>query len=605
MASATTRGLRSKSSRYSSPAAVAEKDKESRSQEDARLQNGGSKSLFDRWIEPAVRTPVASFEDTKGLERLGVLEHMAPLGQPPSQKMIQKLKLGLNRQALRNTMGQHEEVATPSTDVDKMDLASPADVETRGGSLQPEELDTRDRRARSRTKRLERNDMSPRSLATPSPRKTVFSHSNSVSPKDTLVTSPSLSLARLQAHFEGAISEATKSGSTRLVPGLRKLHQDTQNNAELLPILDAILHNRPSKSQFRIFKRYIKYGIKRHEHPDNEDLMDVDLQPRSPVAARTQNHVSSVTSPAAPSIPQISPIRLKPSHSRRNHPKSPTKPAQTPATLEVDATEEMSASALQTNGEQVETLDLTRQQRSRSASSSSSLSSAKSIEEPFTQQAAVSDEATQVNGSRAGRSSGARQAANRVAAGNKTRNSATSHPPTHQPKHPSQDFQNTSQFAHKRNKKSREDLNIDHAEIERRRRDYESRTFQNYNDIVSPESNVRTAANPMERSHSSLSQTVQAPVIHTHSLNFPSVGLFSPTSMKTLPEINLNNGTKRKRGQSDTYGDDVDIPTPRSSSPVASLAPPPATSSRAATPRAARAAALALGKRKSARVLVS
>ena len=603
MASATTRGLRSKSSRYSSPAAVVEKDQDSRSQEDARLQNGGAKSLFDRWLEPAVRTPVASFEDTKGLERLGVLEHMAPLGQPPTQKMIQKLKLSLNRQALRNTMGQHEEVATPSTDVDKMDVASPADIETRGGSLQPEELDTRERRARSRTKRHEQGDTSPRSRATPSPRKAMFSHSNSVSPKESSFTSPSLSAARLQAHFEGAINEAHRRGSPRLIPGLRKLQEATNISSELLPVLDAILQNQPTKSQFRIFKRYIKYGIKRHEHPDHEDLMEVDLQPRSPVAAQRENRVPAITSPAAPPIILTSPIRLKPSPTHRNHRRSPTKSAQTSPMG--NNTEKMSASTPQTNGDRVETRDRSRRKRSRSASSSSSLSSAKSIEEPFTQQAAVSDEATQINGSRAGRSNGARQAANRVAAGNKTRNSATSHPSTHQPKHPLQDFQNTSQFTHKRNKKSREDLNIDHAEIEKRRREYESRNPQNYNDVVAPESHVREAVNGMQWPRPPLSRTVQAPVIHTHSLNSPSLGLFSPTSTKTLPEFHITNGTKRKRGQADNDADDADLPTPRSSSPVASLAPPPATSSRAATPRAARAAALALGKRKSARVLVS
>ncbi|KAF1984369.1 hypothetical protein K402DRAFT_406051 [Aulographum hederae CBS 113979] len=61
-------------------------------QSEARKEMGPS----DTWVEPPLRVPVPSFED-HGFERGGVLEHMAPLGVPPSSKLKARIENELKR----------------------------------------------------------------------------------------------------------------------------------------------------------------------------------------------------------------------------------------------------------------------------------------------------------------------------------------------------------------------------------------------------------------------------------------------------------------------------------------------------------------------------
>lgn len=602
MASATTRGLRSKSSRLSSPALAFEKDPEAKAEDDAGGKDGG-KTFLDKWVEPPLRAPAPSFEDTRGLERVGVLEHMAPLGQLPTPKLLQKLKLGSHRPALRTALGRDEEVATPSTEVERIDMASPADAEGRSESIQPEETVPLSGSEGRRLSRQENGDVSPESNATPSPKKDVFSHSNSTSPKDLALISRSLPPLRLQAHFEGAIKEAEHSGSSNLVPGLRKLYEDAQTDPDLLTVLEAILNNTPTQAQFKTFKRYIKYGIKKFENPNSEDLADVDLRPRSQI--RVQNGVSTSNldengPPANPSSSTTSPIRLKLTSVHRHRGKSPSK--RSLVSSNTLTSHKMSSAGSRSNGNQSSGQGGSRRRRSRSISSSSSLSSAKSIPESFAPPM-ESDGTVQVNGGRAARPGGPRQAANRVAAGNKTRSSAAT---SHASKNPFADFKTASHFAAKKFKKSKEDLEFDQAELEKRRRDFENRSFRDYNNLIQPDSHERMAVAGVERPRGAFSMPVPPPVVHPHPLNPLSIALSSPKSNKSMTDQILINGTRRKRGYHEIDQDDADNPTPRSS-PGPSLAPPPsgvAASSRAATPRAAKAPPV--GKvRKSARVMVS
>ena len=47
---------------------------------------------WTEWEEPPLRQPVPSFEDYRGLERHGVLEHMAPLGSLPNAKVKARIR---------------------------------------------------------------------------------------------------------------------------------------------------------------------------------------------------------------------------------------------------------------------------------------------------------------------------------------------------------------------------------------------------------------------------------------------------------------------------------------------------------------------------------
>lgn len=149
-----TRNLRNRSSRFSSPATFTPVNQDSlppaqdsttgqRSTENGEDGQSRSQSQAQQgpWVEPLVRNGVPSFEDTKGLERVGVLEHMQPLGAAPNPKLLQRLKVTLgNRASLgsaRATPVFSEGVASPSslpTEPIRHDLPSPI--------IDPELLDT-------------------------------------------------------------------------------------------------------------------------------------------------------------------------------------------------------------------------------------------------------------------------------------------------------------------------------------------------------------------------------------------------------------------------------------------------------------------------------
>lgn len=140
-----TRTLRNRSSRFSSPATftavnqespapVHEDNKHQRSTENGVDRQPQSQAQQGPWIEPVVRNGVPSFEDTKGLERVGVLEHMQPLGALPNPKLLQRLKVNLGSRisfgnaSARATPIYSEGVASPAsqpTESARHDLPSP------------------------------------------------------------------------------------------------------------------------------------------------------------------------------------------------------------------------------------------------------------------------------------------------------------------------------------------------------------------------------------------------------------------------------------------------------------------------------------------------
>lgn len=138
-----TRTLRNRSSRFSSPATFTainqdtlppgqESNGDQGTLEDGTDRQSKSQAQQGPWVEPVVRNGVPSFEDTRGLERVGVLEHMQPLGAAPNPKLLQKLKVTLgNRGATgsaRATPVYSEGLASPASqpaELARHDIPSP------------------------------------------------------------------------------------------------------------------------------------------------------------------------------------------------------------------------------------------------------------------------------------------------------------------------------------------------------------------------------------------------------------------------------------------------------------------------------------------------
>ena len=599
----SARGLRNRnSSRYSSPAVVAEKSAEVTPAERGDGRNGGQNTLEHYWTEPPLREAVPSFQDS-GLERLGVLEHMAPLGALPTQKTLQKLKINGPRLSFRATTGtpvpQSEEAMTPATDIDRIEMPSPVDTEMH----ETPALISSPERGRPR-----KHDPYPPgamhivNALTPSPVEPTFLHSNEPSPQSAISRIPAPEDVAFQ--LDKAIREAEQDGTRKLIPGLQKLREDVLTNPQLAALLDAVYRGSTTRKQFKIFKKYIKTGVRQYNSAPSSTT-DPSLLPNfiNAIPAASPRH--SLAQPGAfsfasraTSLPTTQapnsyiPVNLKQLPSQLSHRSSPLK-----KTAEMNYENLAIDPALRALPS-----GTAEKQRSGSVSSSSSLSSAPSVDERW-RPPGLAPTPGEDGSVRPVRSSGSRQAAKQ-----KTRPSSTLPPSSD---HPFAQFNNVSKFAAKKLKKPRvEESEVDREAIEQRRRELRNQSYHDDYDHLRDESHVR----PEMHSHPTSSTTVSsdripAPVVHAHPLGSSLAKTSHAHRLSSpAPDGPVAIGTSRKRHYHEIDEGDAGLQTPRSSSP-ALLVPPPtglAASSRAATPRAAKGVPPpSLKARKSARVMVS
>jgi hypothetical protein len=606
-----SRGLRNKSTRLSSPATLPTKEPVSAPESAARAKES-RKTLLDTWIEPPLRQAAPSFEDHKGLERVGVLEMMEPLGRPPTQKLLQKLKLSAPKPSPRATPGNGEEATTPTTEVEGTDMASPARPLRRSESTRADDRDVR-RNSVPAKPGQEDEEYKPTGAVPPSPaRQTVtrtsvsVGHSPARNPPNTHIPAEQITM-----HIEAAIDEAHRKNSSELVPGLRKIREAANSDPALWSVLDAVLRKSPSHKQFRTFRRYIKSGLAQYstsptfnagppsDFPTNENRIastPTRSFPSQTFPNSTSRSPSSLRSPAAAPLPFH--LQRPPSHL--------ASPSMSPTVAEPtsNANGSLNGSARDPPSEPKEGPEV-RPARSRSASSSSSLSSAKSLDAETFAPTIEADGEPQLNGSRAAKSAGQRQATNRVAAAGhnntKTRTALSSIP-----KGTYTDFSPVHKSTTNRFKKAKPDLEIDQEEIQRQKDELLKQSIHGY-DRQSQESYDRSLVAP--RDHESSISSIAAPpppVTHPHHVHPASALPSSPVGAEAPSEHLLRNGTSRKRSRNEHEDDEEAVETPASSSPPPLVVPPPpgAAASRASTPRFAKFPP-AKKMKKSARVMHS
>ena len=609
-----TRGLRNKSTRLSSPATFSVRDASSAPAQAERTRER-PKTLLDTWAEPPLRSPAPSFEDSRGLERVGVLEHMEPLGRPPSQKLMQKFKLGPTRLSQRATPLPNEEVTTPTTEIEKIETGSPGERMARSGSVTADEHEARPIFTRTRSRQDDDGDYRPGNGTT----HTVDKGSPSQSGRRGALSSSStpsnqrLSTEQIKLHVQAAISEAERKNQRDIIPGLTKMRDDASSNPDLWIVFNGVLQKSPSRQEFRIFRRYIKSGIKEQSNTsaaitESKSSAPLKNHHTAPSPTKSTHSLYHLTNSSPKSPQHTSPPKgatLLPFHPQKTHLKTASGTQSSGAAGTPSNKNGAGRGVLQHGHPNAEQEGSTRKARSRSASSSSSLSSAKSLDETFAPTIEI-DGTAAVNGSKGAKSAGQRQGPSRVAAGNhntKTRAAAAS-----VPKSSYSDFITSSKFATVKLKRPRNESEIDQEEFQKRRGELLAKTLHDYNDIPLDESNDRTIVDSGSFLASSSLETVSPPVVHPHHVNAIAESLSSPIEALASSEAVLRNGTSRKRPRNDQENDEEEIPTPASSSPPAALLALPSTAgaatSRAGTPRSTR---LPPSKRlkKSARVMVS
>src|SRR2546423_475478 len=242
-----SRGLRNKSTRLSSPATFSTKEPVSAPEPAARAKES-RKTLLDTWIEPPLRQAAPSFEDHKGLERVGVLEMMEPLGRPPTQKLLQKLKLSAPKPSPKAMSGNGEEASTPTTEVEETDSAFSARPLRRSESAKADDRETKQHLVLAKPEHDE-EEYRPAGAVPASPARQTFTRPSPLAGRSPSTNLPRMHIPaeRITLHVEAAIDEAYRKNSPELVPGLRKMREDANSDPALWSVLDSVLRKSPSR----------------------------------------------------------------------------------------------------------------------------------------------------------------------------------------------------------------------------------------------------------------------------------------------------------------------------------------------------------------------
>ena len=212
-------------------------------------------SLAEGWTEPPLRTPAPSFEDYKGLERGGVLEHMAPLGSLPNQKV--KLRVKHYEPGRRYVQSKLGEGAVITKEAGKETVKEPQAARRRSEAHRNEDHSSK---VVALQERDEDQDYTPKGAAAKS-LPTKPTPSRSLLP-ETPSSRTNVGQERLRQVVESAVERSRELGNETLGLAIRKLFEESLHNQTLADLLDAVLSQRPTPRQAADFQAYIKVARK-------------------------------------------------------------------------------------------------------------------------------------------------------------------------------------------------------------------------------------------------------------------------------------------------------------------------------------------------------
>lgn len=212
------------------------------------------------WNEPPLRAPAPSFEDYKGLERHGVLEHMAPLGTFPGQKVKTRLKHHEPTRRIVNlkngeARGTREEVNTPEP--------APPVITRRS---EPRKTEERLGKASSSRETDQDTDYNPKGSAKPT---TTKAAATLTAPLGAPASRTGVGQTRLQQIVESAIDRSRELGDPALGIALKQLYEESLRNSVVADLLEAVLSQKPTSHQTAEFQSYIKAARKQIRATDD------------------------------------------------------------------------------------------------------------------------------------------------------------------------------------------------------------------------------------------------------------------------------------------------------------------------------------------------
>ena len=242
-----------RSSRLASPMDTGPRDSASTKREVQKTRDK-QRTLGD-WVEPPLRTPAPSFEDYKGLERQGVLEHMAPLGSFPNHKVKQRVKVlnGPRRATQSKNMMMEDEAATPEPTAPSHSHRSESrKSESRSSNVPNSRLKDEDQ------------DYTPSTVA----KSTTAKAASSQTTPNTVYSRSGTREHRLRVIVESAVKRADELKNPYLGKALQELYNRSLRDRTMAELLDAVLSQKPTEKQTTDFQAMVK--LTRREIKDAE-----------------------------------------------------------------------------------------------------------------------------------------------------------------------------------------------------------------------------------------------------------------------------------------------------------------------------------------------
>ena len=219
--------------------------------------------LTGEWEEPPPRVPAASFEDYKGLERHGVLEHMAPLGHLPGQKLRAKIKYHETGPRGRpplskngESKGVSEEVNTPEP---VRQAASPRRSETRRQETLSKSHHLRGEEKDGSIEMRESTRTTAARPITPTAAQPATNGTSSSRPSTE-------GRDKMKEVVIKAAKRANDTGNPLLGHAIQQLYEESFHSPKVADLLAAVLAQKQTPEQTTEFQLYIKAAKKAIKH---------------------------------------------------------------------------------------------------------------------------------------------------------------------------------------------------------------------------------------------------------------------------------------------------------------------------------------------------
>ena len=209
------------------------------------------------WVEPPLRAPVPSFEDYKGLERHGVLEHMAPLGSLPPSKVKARVKQHDAPRRAAHLRNGEMKVAKEANSANTV-------LPTTAQPSEPHGADSSTKTPPSPRENGEAHVLTQ-------PRKEPFSpipHKAAVVPSKALNGTASRTaqgLPKLEEVVDAAVDRANHLGDPVLGDAVKEIYQESLYKDSVADLLNAVLTQKATPAQTADFQSRIRAARKRHK----------------------------------------------------------------------------------------------------------------------------------------------------------------------------------------------------------------------------------------------------------------------------------------------------------------------------------------------------